>query len=108
MIDWENCGLADPGQELAGVVFEFWLGEPDRAERSIAGTAGRRPGARRPARDFSMTIAQLGHIPEMACRAWLDPSEPEEERRRQVGRVAECVDEPLTLAVIDELLEAVG
>jgi hypothetical protein len=37
-----------------------------------------------------------------------DPSEPEEERRRQVGRVAECVDEPLTLAVIDELLEAVG
>ena len=31
VIDWENCGLADPGQELSGVLFEFWRGEPDRA-----------------------------------------------------------------------------
>ena len=23
VIDWDNCGLSDPGQELAGVLFEF-------------------------------------------------------------------------------------
>ena len=108
VIDWENCGLADPGQELSGVLFEFWRGEPDRArelyrEYRRCGGPGRVDGRG----SFSMTVAQLGHITEISCRAWLDPSKPEEERRRQVGRVAECVDEPLTLDVIDELLEAV-
>jgi Ser/Thr protein kinase RdoA (MazF antagonist) len=109
VIDWENCGLADPGQELSGVLFEFWGGEPDRARelyREYRRCGG--PGRVDSRGSFSMTVAQLGHIAEISCRAWLDPSEPEEERRRQVGRVAECVDEPLTLAVIDELLEAVG
>lgn len=109
VIDWENCGLADPGQELSGVLFEFWHGEQDRARelyREYRRCGG--PGCVDRRGSFSMTVAQLGHITEISCRAWLDPSEPEEERRRQVGRVAECVDEPLTLAVIDELLEAVG
>ena len=55
-----------------------------------------------------MTIAQLGHITEISCRAWLDPSESDEERRRQAGRVAECTDDPLTVAVIDAILDAVG
>jgi hypothetical protein len=54
-----------------------------------------------------MTIAQLGHILEAACRIWLNPGSTDDERRRQEGRVAESVDEPLTVAVIDELLEAV-
>jgi hypothetical protein len=57
--------------------------------------------------DFSMTIAQLGHILEAACRIWLDPETKPDERRRQVGRVAEHVDQPLTVAVIDRLLDAV-
>ena len=49
VIDWENCGLADPGQELSGVLFEFWRGDPDRARalyreyrRSRRARAGRR------------------------------------------------------------------
>jgi hypothetical protein len=58
--------------------------------------------------DFSMTIAQLGHILEAACEIWLDPESTEDERRRQQGRVAEFVDEPLTIAAIDELLDAAG
>ena len=109
MIDWENCGLADPGQELSGVLFEFWRGEQDRARELYREyPAVRRSGRVDRRGGFAVSVAQLGHITGVSCRAWLDPSEPEEERRRQIGRVAECVDEPLTLAVIDELLDAVA
>jgi aminoglycoside phosphotransferase (APT) family kinase protein len=109
VIDWENCGLADPGQELSGVLFEFWGGDPDRARAlygAYRGSGG--PGVVDHRGSFTMTIAQLGHITEISCRAWLDPSETDEERRRQVGRVAECTDDPLTVDVIDAILDAVG
>jgi Ser/Thr protein kinase RdoA (MazF antagonist) len=108
VIDWENCGLADPGQELSGVLFEFWGGEPDRARalhRAYRGAGG--PGRVDHRGSFSMTIAQLGHIAEISCRAWLDPATSEEERRRQAGRVAECTGEPLTVDVVDAILDAV-
>jgi hypothetical protein len=108
VIDWENCGLADPGQEVAGVVFELGIrdrsrgGEVYRSYRDAGG-----PGTVRTRADFSMTIAQLGHILESACRIWLDPDTTVDERRHQEGRVAEFVDDPLTVAVVDELLDAV-
>jgi len=109
VIDWENCGLADPGHEVAGVVFEFGHGDPDRAgavyeEYRRAGG----PGTVRTRSDFSMTIAQLGHITEMACRIWLDPGTTEDERRRQEWRIAEAVEQPLTIDLIDALLDAVA
>jgi len=109
VIDWENCGLADPGQEVAGVVFELGIRDRSRggAVYAVYRDAGG-PGAVRTRADFSMTIAQLGHILEIACRIWLDPETTEAERRHQEGRVAEFVDDPFTLAVVDELLEAVG
>jgi hypothetical protein len=109
VIDWENCGLADPGQEVAGVVFELGIGDPARG--AVVYRASRRaggPGTVRARADFSMTIAQLGHILEAACRIWLDPASTADERRRQQGRVAEFVDAPLTVPVIDGLLDAVG
>jgi Ser/Thr protein kinase RdoA (MazF antagonist) len=108
VIDWENCGLADPGQELSGVLFEFWGSDPDRARalyQEYRRAGG--PGLVDHRGSFSMTIAQLGHITEISCRAWLDPSETEEERLRQVGRVAECTDDPLTVDVVDAILDAV-
>jgi Ser/Thr protein kinase RdoA (MazF antagonist) len=109
LIDWDNCGLADPGQELAVVVFEFACGDAGRA-RALAeayATAGG-PGRLRARGDFSMAIAQLGHITELSCRAWLDPSETPAERERQAARVAEALDDPLTRELIDALLEAVA
>ena len=109
VIDWENCGLANPGEEIAGVVFEFGYGNPDRARelyRAYRKAGG--PGRMRTRGDFSMTIAQLGHITEIACRIWLDPKTSEEERRRQEGRIAQALEQPLTVAVIDELLDAVS
>jgi hypothetical protein len=109
VIDWENCGLASPGEEIAGVVFEFGYGDPDRARevyRAYRAAGG--PGTMRTRGDFSMTIAQLGHITEIACRIWLDLETPQEERRRQAARIGQGLDEPLTVALIDELLDAVS
>jgi hypothetical protein len=109
VIDWENCGLASPSEEIAGVVFEFGYGNADRARevyRAYREAGG--PGTMRTRGDFSMTIAQLGHITEIACRIWLAPETSEEERRRQEGRIAEGLEQPLTIAVIDELLDAVA
>jgi hypothetical protein len=107
VIDWENCGLADPGQEIAGVMFEFGYGNPDRTRevyRAYRRAGG--PGTVQTRADFSMTIAQLGHITEIACRIWLESDD--EERVRQEARIAEAVDQPLTVDVIDGVLDAVG
>jgi Ser/Thr protein kinase RdoA (MazF antagonist) len=108
VIDWENCGLADPSQELANVSFEFGLGSAERARALYrayldGGGPGRidRPG------NFSMLIAQLGHIGENACQRWLDPNESESEHDRQLARVEEFTAIPLTRAAIGELIDAV-
>ena len=109
VIDWDNCGLADPGQELAGVLFEFGYGDADRARalyREYRRCGG--PGRIERRGDFSMTIAQLGHINEMSCLIWLDPAHTDEERARQASRFHESVEMPLTVAVIDELLDVVA
>ncbi len=109
VIDWENCGLADPSQELAMVLFEFADGSASRARMlndayRDAGGPGR---VRRPG-DFSMAIAQLGHIGEMACITWLDPDEPEVERERAIARVAEFTELALTRSSIEDLLDSVA
>jgi hypothetical protein len=39
---------------------------------------------------------------------WLDPAHTDEERARQASRFHESVKMPLTVAVIDELLDAVA
>ena len=118
VIDWENCGLADPSQELALVLFEFGLGDPRRARalyRAYLEAGG--PGRIDRRGNFSMLIAQLGHIGEDACTRWLDPGprgrrerhearaeqfirwlnpgESEAERKHQEARVEEFVKLPL-------------
>ena len=109
VIDWENAGLADPGQELCLVLFEFGWGSPDRPRRLYqAYLDGGGPGRVRGRGDFSMVIAQLGHLGERAFRGWLDPAASEHERAHQAELVEEFVSRPLTRAVVDGLLEAIG
>ena len=107
VIDWENCGLADPSQELALVLFEFGLGDPQRTRALYQGylEAGG-PGRIDRRGNFSMLIAQLGHIGEDACMRWLDPGASDAERKRQEARVEEFVALPLTTNTIDGLLAA--
>jgi Ser/Thr protein kinase RdoA (MazF antagonist) len=109
VIDWDNCGLADPSQELACLLFEFARGDPARAHTlhgAYVGAGG--PGRVRSRGDFTMAIAQLGHITEISCRAWLDPKLDAGERDHQAARVREVVDDPLTRDVIDSLLDALA
>jgi thiamine kinase-like enzyme len=107
VIDWENCGMADPSHELAAVLFEFGSGDAERARTLYhAYLEGGGPGRIDRVGVFSMLIAQLGHIGEDACLRWLDPSEPESERERQVARAEEFIEAPLTRSAIAALLGA--
>jgi aminoglycoside phosphotransferase (APT) family kinase protein len=91
VIDWENCGLADPSQELGVVAFDFGAGDPDRITALLAAyTAAGGPGRLdRPSR-CSMVIAQLGHIGERCCRRWLQ-ARTDAERARAMAGVEEFI-----------------
>lgn len=55
-----------------------------------------------------MVIAQLGHINARACQLWLAPDASVAQRERYASVVGEFTTRPLTLAVIEELLDAVA
>lgn len=107
IIDWENSGQADIDHELAFVLTEFGLGDPDRVRALhdayvAAGGPARvdRPG------QFTMAIAALGHILELSCQRWLDPSRLAD-RERNAARVAEYLDDPPGRALIDNVLRSI-
>ena len=106
VIDWENSGLADPTQELAVVLIEFACGDVARAQHLYgAYVDGGGPGRLERPGQFSMAIAQLGHLGERACRLWLDPTQ---DRARATARVEEFVGEPMTQQLIHRLLDAIA
>jgi phosphotransferase family enzyme len=107
LIDWEDCGLADPSMELALVLWEFGRTDPARARAlSYAYVDAGGPGRVRDRSDFSMLIAQLGHIGARACADWL-AAEDEETRAFAASWFAEFVDDPHTMEQIEMLLDAV-
>jgi Ser/Thr protein kinase RdoA (MazF antagonist) len=105
VFDWENSGAADPAQELAGVLFEFGQPAASRARELYAAyVAAGGQGRVHSRADFAMTIAQLAHIGERACRLWLDGVE----RERIADTVEEFVTDPLTRDVIDRILDGIA
>lgn len=104
VIDFDNAGPADPGREVAMVVFEFGRVERYRARRlydayQAAGGAGRVRG-----RDsWAMTVAQLHHIGHRHLRMWLT-ARTEDARRRSLSGVEEFLGEPLLLSHVDRML----
>lgn len=108
LIDWEDCGLADPSMELALVLWEFGRTDPARARllyEAYINAGG--PGRVRSPSDFSMLIAQLGHIGARACADWLG-AENADARTFAAAWFAEFVDEPHTMDQIEMLLGAVA
>jgi aminoglycoside phosphotransferase (APT) family kinase protein len=108
VIDWENSGPADPSQELGYVLFEFARSDPGRAHDLVA--AYRRaggPGTVSRRGHFSMLIAQLGHITEVAACDWLQPNLRSPTRADSAAWIGEVLDEPHTRELLDSLLRAV-
>jgi Ser/Thr protein kinase RdoA (MazF antagonist) len=107
VIDWEDCGPADPNYELACMLVEFGGGEPERLRGiydSYRDCGG--PGRVTRRSDFSMLIAQLGHICEIACRDWLAPASRSTDRAHSAERFAEFVQRPHTRAGLQLILDA--
>lgn len=107
VIDWESSGPADPSHELGCVLFEFARADPGRA-RALT-TAYREAGG--PATvnrrgHFSMLIAQLGHITEIAATDWLRPNPRSPDRTDSVTWIGEVLDEPHTRERLETLLRA--
>ena len=108
LIDWEDCGLADPSMELALVLWEFGRTDPARARalyEAYVNAGG--PGRVRSPSDFSMLIAQLGHIGARACADWLG-AENAGARTFAEAWFGEFVDDPHTMEQIQMLLDAVA
>ncbi|HEY7325396.1 MAG TPA: phosphotransferase [Streptosporangiaceae bacterium] len=109
VIDWENSGPADPSQELGCVLFEFTRADPGRARALVqAYREAGGPAVVNRRRDFSMLIAQLGHITETAASDWLTPNPRSPERTDSAAWVGETLEEPHTRERLDTILRAAG
>jgi aminoglycoside phosphotransferase (APT) family kinase protein len=107
VIDWENSGPADPGQELGCVLFEFGRTDAGRARAlTEAYRQAGGPAAVTRRGHFSMLIAQLGHITEIAGSDWLTPNPRSPDRADSTAWICEVLDEPHTREVLDALLAA--
>lgn len=109
VIDWENSGPADPDQELACVLFEFGRSDPGRAQALMSAyqAAGGPATVARPGH-FSMLIAQLGHIAQIAATDWLEPNVRNPHPADAAEWIGEILDEPHTREVLGALLDVVS
>lgn len=105
-LDWENAGPAGPAQELAMLVFEFGLGEAAHVGalvRAYAAAGG--PARLRDPADFTMLLAQQAHITVEGCERWLAAT-TDAERADNQAWVSEFLDDPVTLATVENILTA--
>ncbi|SDU62259.1 phosphotransferase enzyme family protein [Jiangella alkaliphila] len=107
VIDWENSGPAGPAQELAVALFEFGRTDPGRA-RALASAYAEAggPGRVTASGDFSMLIAVLGHIAEIAATEWLRPNHRSRGRSHSEAWIGEMLDDQHTRDRLDGLLAA--
>ena len=91
------------------MLFEFGRSDPGRA-RALADAYRQAGGPAAVERrgDFSMLIAQLGHITETAATDWLQPNRRSPDRADSAAWVAEVLDEPHTRDLLDALLRNVS
>jgi hypothetical protein len=87
------------------VLFEFARTDPGRVTALLSAYRESGGSARVERRGhFSMLIAQLGHITEIAARDWLTPNPRSACREDSQAWISEVFDEPHTRAVLDDLL----
>ena len=106
VLDWENSGPGDPAGELGVVLFEFGQGDDSRMRELFASyvEAGGPARLRQPG-DLTMLIAQSGHIARTGCERWLAATS-DEGRADNAAWVGEFLDEPVTVATVEAILDA--
>ena len=107
VIDWENCGLEDPAQEIPMILVDFGAGDQRRvADLYQAYVDAGGPARIRGRGSFTMVIAQFGHFWESAIGRYLSPTSTPEEKSRSLSRLAVLIDMPFTIDDIDNLLDS--
>ena len=106
VIDWENCGLAAPAQELPMALIDFCYLDQDRTATFYAAylDAGG-PGRLVRREDFTMVIAQFGHFWEKDVQTYLAPGASDATKAHCLARIDEAVGSPLRLEHIDAVLD---
>jgi Ser/Thr protein kinase RdoA (MazF antagonist) len=107
IFDWENAGAASPSQELGVAAYEYGVGDPERVRalhQAYVDAGG--PGRLREPADLTMLSAQLAHILQLGCERWLAAT-TDTDRDDNARWVAEFLDDPVTVPVVEELLAAV-
>ena len=90
------------------MLFEFARDDPGRARALMAAyRAAGGPATVRRREDFSMLVAQLGHLTETAAVAWLHSHARSPDRSDAAAWVGEVLDDPHTRERLDALLGAV-
>jgi thiamine kinase-like enzyme len=107
VIDWDNCGPASAAGELAMVLAEFGTSVSRAADLHAAYREAGGPARLTGIGDFTMPLAVLHHLVELAARQWLAAS-GDQARGRAAVRVTEFTDDPFHLADARRLLAAVG
>jgi Ser/Thr protein kinase RdoA (MazF antagonist) len=108
VIDWDLCGPADPGHELAVLLTEFCFAQPERARTLYAAYVDGGGTGRVTSRgDFTMAQAQFGHFATTAAEKWLGTTD-EQARDRAEAWFRMGLENPLVVARVDELLAAVA
>jgi len=110
VLDWENCGPAEPACELATIICDLAADlSPDAARDGYAAylTAGG-PARLSSLADFAMAAAAQGHLLQFYSRRALDAGESAENHARSAKRLHDMLSQPLTQAWAGYLLDVIG
>ena len=105
VLDFDESGPADPSRELACVLFEFGRTDRGRARELMAAyrdAGGQGVVSRRS--DFSMLVAQLGHITQLAAQDWMTSTPRLLQRDDAADLVVEVLNDPHARGRLDTRL----
>jgi hypothetical protein len=107
VIDWDNCGAAEPAQELGVLLAEFCRGDPERARPARPRLPrGRGNGPNEGSKRLHHGLRPVRPLRDHGRPQWLQAPD-DAGRARAEAWFREGFDQPFDLPQVDELLAAV-